>query len=347
MKRLGWLLLAVVLLVAAAWLMRGGESVDTGPKRTDVHLPRRATPDDVKRMHRRRTLLPRKPASPDAPPIVEVQDPVLRALPPRGPGDDAVVVELNAIRHSPAAEMFLRCMDEDAKQKLQELRDKFGVDPLQDLDRFVLGPNETVLVSGDFADFDTSALDGLKSQASYGDQGTLLEYADGQYAATWNDEMVIFADSLEEAQGALDRLEGRTPVTESALPESAAYGEAYGYVGPELLARMLPPRDGLEEQLLAAAQDIELHLDTRSDVGAVFDVRGDDPAAVEELGVMIGAALSVARIKARTDGDDELSQLLDMAKVIPDGDRFRLEMAVPLDYLRKQLGACAEPPAAP
>lgn len=346
MKHLRWLALAIVLLGLATWLMRSGEPLDTGPqpRSNDVRMPRYATKVELERAKKRQTLPPRAPAN-DEPASRDVQDPVLRALPPRGPGDVAVVVEVNAIRHSPAAEMLLRCMEAEDRARLDEIRETFGIDPLQDLDRFVLGPKGTTVVSGNFGALDLDALPDAQ-RSSYGDHGTIVRTSSDKVAAKWRDEMVVVADSLEDAQAAIDRLEGRTSITEPAVHDSIAYGEAYGYVAPELLAQMLPERDGLREKILAAAKEVELHLDTRSDVGIVADVRGDDPAALEELGVMIGAALSVARIQARTTDDDELEELLDMAKVIPDGGAFRLEMAVPLAYLAEHLGACAVVPDA-
>ncbi len=345
MKHIKWLLLALGLLGVATWLMRSGEPLDTGPRpRTrDVRMPRRASKSELDRAKARRTLPPRPFPTEDVA-HHEVQDPVLRALPPRSEGDLAVVVEVNAIRHSPAAEMLLRCMDAEDKARLDEIRSSFGIDPLQDLDRFVFGPDGTTIVSGDFANLDLDAVQPNKpnpTRASYGDHGTILGRGDEKVAATWRDEIVLLADSLEDAQAAIDRLEGRAPITEPALRESMTYGEAYGYVSPSLLADMLPERDGLREKILAAASEVELHLDTRSDVGVVVDVKGQDPAALEELGVMIGAALSVSRIQARATEEKEFAELLDMAKVIPDHGSFRLEMAVPLDYLAKNLGECS------
>jgi len=63
---------------------------------------------------------------------------------------------------------------------------------------------------------------------------------------------------------------------------------------------------------------------------------------VTDLGKSLGAALSLARVKAQAEGDKDLAQLLDFANVQPDGSSFKLEMAVPLAVLKDRLAFCRE-----
>ncbi len=342
MKRARWLLTAGLLLLLAAWLMRTGEELDTGPKPRgqEVHFPRHPQAVEIQRRDRRRTLLPPPPpSSPDQPPTPAVLDPVLRALPPMQPGTGAMVIEANAIRHSPAAEMLLRCMNEMQKNDLEEVVRETGIDPLEDVDRIAVGPDRTTIISGYFDKLDTSL---LGPASPYGDHGAIHTSGGGEVIGRWNDELLIMAPDEAGVQAAIDRLESRGPAVEPPVDESESYGEAYGHVTPELLARVLPDTEGLEEKLTAVAKDIELHVDASSDVALVAEVRGEDTRGLEDLGLMIGGALAVARIRARAEGDEDLSELLETASVRPEGGSFSIELAMPLELLRARLGPCAE-----
>ena len=106
---------------------------------------------------------------------------------------------------------------------------------------------------------------------------------------------------------------------------------------------MFPSDEGdLAEKLRTVAQRIEVHVDTSHDVGIVADVQGVDTAQVEDLGKAVGAAMAVGRVGAQQQGEKELAELMDLAKVQPEGDRFKLEMAIPLEMLEKQLSKCGE-----
>jgi hypothetical protein len=71
-------------------------------------------------------------------------------------------------------------------------------------------------------------------------------------------------------------------------------------------------------------------------------VKGPNADKVTDLGKSLGGALSLARMKAQAEGDEKLAQLLDFAKVRPDGDEFKLELAVPLEAIKQQLAFCRE-----
>ena len=95
-------------------------------------------------------------------------------------------------------------------------------------------------------------------------------------------------------------------------------------------------------RLAEVAENVELHVDASSDFAMTAQVKGPDEAKVTDLGKSLGGALSLARMKAQAEGEKELAQLLDFAGVKPDGDEFRLELAVPLDVIKQQLAFCRE-----
>ncbi len=156
--------------------------------------------------------------------------------------------------------------------------------------------------------------------------------------------MIVMGKSPSEVKDVIDRLEGRTSSTEQPLiSETQTYGEIYGVVSAEDLARMLPPGQSLlADKLRAAAQNIELHVDTQQDVAITADVTGPNGAEVKDLGKALGGALSLARLKAKAEGDTEAEALLDYARVNPSDGSFKVEMALPLEALKKQLAFCKE-----
>src|SRR5262249_41958713 len=145
MRRLIWLLVAVVLLLAAGLLMSSAEQRPSRPGREPVAFPYYLRQHELERQGARRTL-PVRPHS-DQPGAPATRDPLLAALP--GTGQLAVVVEANALRHSPIGELLLKCLSRSERDELAALKEKVGIDPLQDIDRVAV-TSEGMLVSGFF-----------------------------------------------------------------------------------------------------------------------------------------------------------------------------------------------------
>ncbi len=349
MRRRIWLVAALVLFGVAAFLMSRGDE-PRPPVQPRVEFPRSLRPAEYERMERRRTLRQPEPVpepSPDdAPPErrAPVLDPVLAAL-PSVPGKSAVVVEANALRHSPLGQLMLDCFLGAGEQgELDRMRERFGIDPLEDVDRIAFGGDDVLLVSGHFGGARWEELEPGLRFVPYGEKGRFVEResdGSGDVLAVWGDEMVLLADDRASLEEAIDRLEGRREAT-PAFDESSTYGEIYGVIAAAQLADLLPPDErGLRERLQEAADRIELHVDASGDVAIVADVEGPEPTSVRDLGKSLGAALSLARLKARADGEEALVDLLDHARVQPFGDRFALELALPLALLQEHLGeAC-------
>ena len=83
----------------------------------------------------------------------------------------------------------------------------------------------------------------------------------------------------------------------------------------------------LADRIRTAAGQVELHVGLTDDVYVVADVSGEDAAETRELAKSLGAGLSLARIKARADGDERLATLLDMARIDPKDGRFSVDLA--------------------
>lgn len=347
-RRYGWLALALVLLAAAVWLMASPDDL-TPAARSKVAFPRYLRAEEQERMERRRVQLPRPPplpsagpdAVPDSPP--RPRDPILAAL-SREDHRTAVVIEANAIRHSPVGQLLLDCLNEADAEDLGAFEQGFGVNPLEDLDRVIVS-DKAVMISGHFGGAKWDEPFAELTRSRYGDHGALYQRPDSrQHIATWNDQAVIVGRDVETIRRMIDRMEGRSKAEARPLiSERQTYGEIYGVVSTEDLARLLPRDEGnLGQRLREAAQQVELHADTRGDVALVAAVQGPDGQKLSDLGKMLGGALSLARMQAMAGEDKELAALLDHAKVAREGDGFSLEVALPLEVLRKQLAGCRE-----
>ncbi|MCP3064348.1 hypothetical protein LXT21_36805 [Myxococcus sp. K38C18041901] len=357
-KRGAWLVMAALLFVAAAVLMFLGQGDKTETEEPKVEFPRRMRAPERERAERRRTQP--TPVAPDAgeqaATPAKPRDPLLAAL-PRGPGKTAVVIEANALRHSPIGALLLDCMMRDGGKQLEQFRQKSGVDPLQDLDRLVI-TDEGMMLSGNFSNARYQELLGDRVSADYGQgarvyeagestdtmkDGTTVTRRGGPSIGTWNNQLLVMGRNPDEVKAAIDRVEGRGPDEPPAISENSTYGEMYGVLSVEHIARLLPKEQAaLAQRLRDVAQNVELHLDASSDVALVAEIQGPNADDVTDLGKSLGAALSLARIKAQAGEDKDLAQLLDFAKVKPDGNSFTLEMAVPLAVIQERLAFCKE-----
>jgi hypothetical protein len=352
-----WLGVAGLLFVLAAVLMFTGQGDKLPEEAPKVEFPRRMKSEERERAERRRTwVMPTVADAGTAAGSSRPRDPLLAAL-PRGEGRTAVVIEANALRHSPIGELLMDCLMRDGGKDLNEFRERSGVDPLQDLDRLVI-TDQGMMLSGNFANAKLKDLMGDSVSMDYG-QGARV-YEPGEMAMTgpdggvvrrrrnaavgvWNNQLLMLGGTPDDIKAAVDRVEGRGPDEPSVLNENSTYGEMYGVMSVDHLARLLPPEQAeLAKRLREVAENVELHVDASSDVALVAEVRGEDRNKVEDLGKSLGAALSLARMRAQAEGEQEMAQLLDFARVQPEGSSFRLEMAVPLDVIKERLAFCKE-----
>jgi hypothetical protein len=342
-RPLRWLLAAATLFALAAWVARSCGGTEQVAQRAPPELPRQLRPAEARRMERRQTLLPASPQQPGRP-----RDPLLAALSAPDAGT-ALVFEANALRHSPVGQLLLDCLElsqsgaDGGPSPLDALR-ALGIDPLQDVDRVAMGDDD-VVVSGDFSRARWDALFAGTTPAPYGSQGQLyrLSAADGgtgPVMAAWGNQLLVVSSDEAAARASLDRVEGRG-LTGGGLTDAQAYGDVYGTLGGEQLAALFEPaNDSLSAQVRNAAKRVELHLDATRDVGLVAQVTGDDASRLELLGKALGGTLAAARARALASGDTESAELLEFARVVPGGESFSLELAVPFEVLQARLAFC-------
>jgi hypothetical protein len=358
MKRKGiWLGVAAILLALSAWLMSRGDKEKPTVRPPKVAFPHGSKPEEETRNQKRRTLPPLK--SDDQEGFRRKRDPLLVAL-PTDPKRSAMVFEVGALRESPIMKVWIECMlakNDRETRDLDRFKKRFGIDPLADVERVAFSSEKLTLLQGSFgkASFEGEGW----TKRTYGEKGVIYENPEsGRVVGTWGPDMLMMSGAgyaPELIQDAIDRLESNDPSQRPILNDYQAYGDAYGVLSPDDLAKMLPhDRAALAEKSKSVVEHVDFHADASEDVAMTAEVRGlsaegrgkDD---MEDLAKSFGAALAVGRIKAQNDGDEKLAELLDYAKVKPfGGGGFSVDVALPFEML-KELGPCKkddEPPPA-
>ncbi|WP_438022738.1 hypothetical protein [Sorangium sp. So ce233] len=342
MRNRAWLLAAVVLLGLAAWLMSRGDDNATAARKPRVEFPRYPRLPEQERNRRRLTL---PPPPPPTDPSMERQgrrDPVLTAL-PTDKATSAIVFEASAIKESRAGKFWLDCMlAERGMDSFDELKDELGIDVLEDIDRIAATSKGLVVVSGQLGSARLSSLRG--SRRAHGERGALFE-EEGRMPVlgVWGDGIVLLGRDAQDVEAAIDRLEDKVPSAPPVIPEWASYGDAYGVLSADDLAALLEEsQPEIAERLRGAVSQVELHIDASEDVAIAAEVTGPVKADIDDLGKTLGTAFSLARLKAQTDGEEQLAELLDLARVTPREGRFMLDLALPLPMIQKAMGRCAE-----
>ena len=342
-RRWTWLVAAVVLLGAAAWLMSRSGPPRRPPPR--VNLPRGMDGEAYQRLQRRRTLPPRFVVKSEDDPSPEKRpsvDPVMAAMPAsvkRG----AVVLEASAALNSPVGKLFADCMLASEGRDLERVKAESGLDMLHDVDRVAM-IDDTALVTGRFADVKWDKMFPLATPTVLDGNTTLFAgEGRGEVTAIWNKQMMITGRDREAVMAVVDRLEGRTATEHPVLGESDSYGEIYGVVAPSALGDLLAKdQPALAERMRGVVDRITLHVDASHDVGIVADVLGKG-SDTGDLGRAVGTALTVGRLTARANGDKDLAEVLDYARVSSaGGSSFRAELALTLDFFKDKLKDCAK-----
>lgn len=341
----GWLLVAAALVGLTAWLLRDPPSAPPPPAPT---FPRAMRPHETRRLEARRVVVkpatPAQPVARPAPAAPEVRrDPVLAALPP---SRSAMVIEANALRHSRLGELLIGCL-EGRRTALDEVRERLGVDLLEDLDRVAFAGDVTLL-SGRFGKARwEEVFSGLES-TGYGSDAVIWGGEGHEAFGVWRGEMVLVGRDAATVEAAVDRLEGRAPLGAQALDDGEAYGEVYGVFRGEDLTRLAGGEGSeLARQLAEAAERVSIHVDAMNDVSLVAQVDGADDEGLDALARSLSGALSAARVKAGMEGEQVLAQLLDYAQVSPTEGAFELDLALPASFLEDQLADCSWVPWEP
>jgi hypothetical protein len=336
---------AALLLSLGAWLSGFSERGGPAAEQPEIRFPSHPREAEWERIAARQTL-PVRPPPTGKPPDDEpepLRDPFLRAL-PVGEGDPFVVMEANALRHSRLGERFVQCILAEDPEAFTEITRETGIDPRKDVDRVAFA-GDAVVVSGFFdrVRWDLYEKETHARGVRYGDEATLWTTDGGANAtASWRGQLLV-TGPLADVQRAIDQVEGRAEPRRQDLADDLAYGELYGVLPGASALKLLPAGDGaLAARLAVAAQRIELHVDAMDDVAGVIRVAGGPGQEVEDLARSLGAALSVARVKAAATDDRKLAALLENAQVVPGPAGFTVEVALPGSVLEEFFRDCGK-----
>jgi len=200
----------------------------------------------------------------------------------------------------------LRCRQQDASAGLQSLREKFGIDPFEDLDQIAM-TGDLLAVSGYFENLQVP--EGIGAGESYGDAAKIYsvpvpEGGEGeqrhrrqqpQFLATVGGGLILVGESAQQLQAAVDRVEGRAASTEEMNLENA-YGEIYGRVGPSFVKDLLAnSQEPLAQRLQELVTEGEVRMNVDEHVSMNMDVTAVGEQEAEDLSRAIGGALAAAR----------------------------------------------------
>ena len=341
--------LALALLVAAYLLARCGEDrLQGGKGPTDAKPVKQVVYPRQKAKQKKNaptTTTTPTTTTPQKAPVVG-RDRLAKAL--ASPGKDgALVVEVNAIRHSPVAEKILACQAAqrgDAQNGLETLREQLGVDVTEDVDR--VGFDKDVLaVSGFFQNLKLPAE--LGEGTAYGDSGRVFGLKDDggkhMFVGKVGDELLVTGFDEAQVKAAIDRAEGRADA-DSAFPADVVGGEVYGLVGKAFLADLVSrERDPTAKNLLDIVEQTQLQVAVDDAAALSMDIQPTSKEKGEDLGKALGGMIAMARKQAIDNGDDELAGLLDQGSVnVRDDGTVAVDVAVPGDALLKFFGCDAD-----
>ncbi len=335
-----WLLVALLLLVVAAWLM-WSDKTDSFSDEKRVEFPNHLRTHERERLDERRRALSLLSQLGEVTEKKEMErDPLLVALSGAAADGSHVVFEVAELKDTPIGKIVTDCLARAEKNPFDELEDESGLDAMDSVERVAVA-EDLFLLEGDFASADFDKLFEGMDQTTHGDT-VVYSHPDkpGSSAAVWNGEMLIFAENEDTFDEAIGLLEGDVPYDETVLNEDDSYGEIYGNLDVDDAADMFPSDNEVGQRFSDIAEAVELHVDASDDVAMWANVTGSDNDELNELARSMGGLLSLGRIKARAEGQDDLAELLDFASVDPGEGDFEMEVALPLEYLEEKLADC-------
>ncbi len=338
-RRTPWLVAAALLVALAAAI-----TWTEGPKkakRRDVEFPSYLRPREERRLSQRRRELSLRAASGGAEERRASRDPLLVAVSGAAARGSSMVFEIGALKGTPIGRMVADCLARRPDDPFAKMTRETGFDPARDVDRVAVA-GDLVVVGGDFGGADGGRMFPDLLPSSRGRATVYSSKADGrEEAAVWDGELLLVSRDGEALEEALGLLSGDVPFDEDAVPESESYGEIYGSLSVDDAKKIFGGDADLARRFSEAADEVAIHVDASDDVAIVTDVNGGEAGAVKDLARAVGGAMSVARMKAIADGEDDLAELLDYANVDDDGDGMEIELALPLGFLERRLKDCA------
>ncbi len=340
-KHLGWLVLAL-LLTAVSTLVMWNEAAPVA-HRDSVDFPKQMRQRELNRfLHRRKALSLLTKSADASKRMVKEVDPLMVALSGMAKRGSYMVFELADLWETPIGAIIARCLEQAKHNPFEEMEAETGINVLSSIDRVAVA-NGLVLFDGDFDAENTP----LNQNYSREEAGRTIRFQQPQghketssEIAIWDNTILMVGAPDGPMAEALSLLNGELPYDPQAIPSKTAYGAIYGQMDVPEITEMFKEQRDFSERFADLMESVELHIDAGGDVAMVATARAWEGENADELAQSLGGIISLARLKARSDGEEELAALLDFAKVEPFGTGFTLEAALPLSFLEKHLSDC-------
>jgi len=202
------------------------------------------------------------------------------------------------------------------------------VDLLEDVDRFAVSSEKVALIAGDSP---ARKWDGRgQKSAPYGDKGGDLRgkaRTGPSRSPVWGDEMAMLGARSQGARGGDRPARGPRPAEKPLIPDWGRVRRRLRGARARKLAAMLPEgeqeiaarlKGALERRGAARGRDRRRGHRGPTGWGPV----GRRPWTI--WGARSARPLSIGRLKAQSDGDEKLAELLELARVSPHGGRFSI-----------------------
>jgi len=261
------------------------------------------------------------------------------------PGKGNLFVDVKGIAQSPLLQQLLACRKDQAQAPLDDIREKFGVDPTKDVHR--MGVSEGVLAAtGAFRDLKLPPDVGAPSP--YGDTAQVYPSKSDQHLAKVGDGLLLVADSEEALHAAIDRVEGRAEAEAPSWSAEMNEADVVGNLSAAALQSMFKGGAGDRfDQVKDMLQDGVVRVNVDDAVGASFDLTATSQEDAAELVKTLKGAVASMRTQAAVEENSKLVALLKQARVEDFADgTFAVDIAVPGPFLLDLMGCKANPPQA-
>ena len=343
-KRLRWLVIALLLLALATAIMWTGDDIAT--TKTAVEFPTHLREREQKRRETRArdlsllvthmSKLQRKN---------QREDPLTVALSGAAERGFHMVFELKELLDTPIGEIITGCLEDLENSPFDAPDGETGFPPLSAIDRIAVADG-LVLIEGDFAAGAPGILTKDLSGTADGDAVRYAPESDTDVTAPnmalWKESLFMFGRDTSAVNEALGLLRGEIPFDPETISTEDAYGAIYGQIEVAQAAELFEGEGDFQKRFTELAETVAVHVDASEDVAMAASVKGwESGPEMKDLAKSLGGILSLARLKARTEGEEELSALLDFASVKSNDAGFDLEVALPLSFLEENLKDCA------
>lgn len=267
-------------------------------------------------------------------------------------------VQVNAIQNSPLAQKIIHCREQESSQTYAQVKEKLGIDISQDIDRMAIGEN-VVVMSGFFSDLkipeefgegekydENSEIYSITADSSEDPQ---ME-KDSMYLAKIDDQILLMGDSREDIEASIDRMNKPDENFTDPLEGQINASDMGGFIGPGFIKELATGSTDQSDPLVQQIADTVGMGSFSANVGDEVMMSADltagmgDSDKAKDLAQSIAGGIAAMRLQAAKDGDKDLLEMLELARVKQveeNGElspNINLDLAIPAHQILKAMG---------